>query len=445
MKMKKTIKRVGLNTDGLMPKLTKAPPPVTPVRGGTTKIFTKKDPIPTPNWDEWKHIPNVEIWQACLLSLNIDPNSMVHSAGAWQAGNAAPPIFASRSFPNEASEKAYESRLRELIANSNNPDYFSPEIICLNNPKKSMVRPAEFLNWALKTVSWQNIPDQLSAMANKSINENSLETHRLPTDRLGGVAVSGAMDPRAAFEDYKDYEISINLIRCKEGTHYIKYSHLSHLIAAALYPELDDGDYGSNYDDARSHIKKELKNAVQQRELSVKDPRSKGPHAYPKGDLLLRSEVTVDDFRGFLKLTQRPIQVVVIERVSEDGKEASHKTSHTQPMLRKKGGRPRTNGQKSELINRLVEAMTIGKEITKTALPGRAADLMEACVRIARENNVTPNPFKTTIATFNGWLKNAGHGFPHGRTKKNETKYWTNLCVETMAKIPVNIFTKVDS
>ncbi len=30
-----------------------------------------------PKWNEWKHTPSVTVWQACAVSMDIDPHSMV--------------------------------------------------------------------------------------------------------------------------------------------------------------------------------------------------------------------------------------------------------------------------------------------------------------------------------------------------------------------------------
>jgi len=67
---------------------------------------------------------------------------------------------------------------------------------------------------------------------------------------------------------------------------------------------------------------------------------------------------------------------------------------------------------------------------------------LEACQRIEKINNLQGEKvFNTTEDTFKTWLNAAGYGFKVGRTKKEESHYWTHLCVETMGKMKKSFFT----
>ena len=103
-------------------------------------------------------------------------------------------------------------------------------------------------------------------------------------------------------------------------------------------------------------------------------------------------------------------------------------------------GRPKTKEKNAQILKKLIESMTVGIEFTPTALPGNAKNLLDACKRIERAKTSKTSTFQTTPSTFKRWLKLTGYTFKTGRTLAKETNYWTKLCVETMVKIPDDIF-----
>lgn len=108
----------------------------------------------------------------------------------------------------------------------------------------------------------------------------------------------------------------------------------------------------------------------------------------------------------------------------------------------KKGGRPREIGKKADVLRKLITAMTVGRELDTRDMPGSAANLLDACQRIEKaKNHNRAELFDTTEDTFKTWLTTAGYSFKNGRTPKIEEQYWTKLCVETMGKIPPEVFT----
>ncbi|HLF97641.1 MAG TPA: hypothetical protein VI457_10895 [Methylococcaceae bacterium] len=52
-----------------------------------------------PNWDTWRHIPKVELWEAVALSLNIEPrqNGLIRSH-SWMAGPGRRAFTAGKEF-----------------------------------------------------------------------------------------------------------------------------------------------------------------------------------------------------------------------------------------------------------------------------------------------------------------------------------------------------------
>ena len=46
-----------------------------------------------PNWKEWKHMPEVQAWQACALLLDIEPNSIKRNPYSWMTGPGIDQLF----------------------------------------------------------------------------------------------------------------------------------------------------------------------------------------------------------------------------------------------------------------------------------------------------------------------------------------------------------------
>ena len=45
--------------------------------------------IPSPDRSEWKSIPLVTVWQACALSIDIEPHSMKPNRQGWMVVEGA--------------------------------------------------------------------------------------------------------------------------------------------------------------------------------------------------------------------------------------------------------------------------------------------------------------------------------------------------------------------
>jgi len=105
------------------------------------------------------------------------------------------------------------------------------------------------------------------------------------------------------------------------------------------------------------------------------------------------------------------------------------------------GGRPKEIDKKADLLRKLISLMHTDKTLDPGALPGSVADFLDACQRIEKAKTNEINVFSTTKETIKTWLIAAGYRVKIGRTSKDEAKYWTRLCVETMGKIPPDVFT----
>lgn len=125
-----------------------------------------------PNWDFWLQIGNVKPWQACALSLDIDPDSLregyrnegvhrVRTVDEWKSR------VESRGYIlfSKDIEEQFDKRLRLLIANIQ--EFVTPESRISRDPKEQPVPLSEFAAWALSRRTPWGIPPELAALATK--------------------------------------------------------------------------------------------------------------------------------------------------------------------------------------------------------------------------------------------------------------------------------------
>ena len=138
------------------------------IGGNASRLSHYRSGQKTPDWkEEWSHKPKVSLWQACALSLDIEPYTLEHSDTAWMGGPDGGPVFTARSFPSDAVKQSFERRLRVLIANITDNRYFSPYIATTRDVAYDEVRLDEFAAWAMNVVKWDGLPPELVAMAQK--------------------------------------------------------------------------------------------------------------------------------------------------------------------------------------------------------------------------------------------------------------------------------------
>lgn len=143
---------------------TSAPPPIKPMGNGAT-VRKRPTVAAIPNWREWSHMPKVEVWQACALSLNINPY-WLKGRSSYQIEPGKGPCFSERSFPSAIAHNEFSLRQRLLIANLPDNeewfDFYYPSAIT-----NSEVRLSEFATWAVSRMKWPDLPPELVALARK--------------------------------------------------------------------------------------------------------------------------------------------------------------------------------------------------------------------------------------------------------------------------------------
>jgi hypothetical protein len=149
-------------------QISKAPAPFKTVSGSGPSFTVKKWRSITekPNWKEWKYTPQVQVWEACALSLDIEPNSIKRDPNSWLTGQDIYQLFKDESFQSENEKKEFEGRQRILLSNLNSKENslcFSPNDNCPNLGEVSL---PEFAAWC-PSVEW-SIPEELAALAEKS-------------------------------------------------------------------------------------------------------------------------------------------------------------------------------------------------------------------------------------------------------------------------------------
>ena len=74
--------------------VSKAPPPITPLRGS----YSRSSRPTTANWSKWQHIPQCRLWEAVCLTLDIEPDDAL---GDWVRNHRGVP----HGFPTELADR----------------------------------------------------------------------------------------------------------------------------------------------------------------------------------------------------------------------------------------------------------------------------------------------------------------------------------------------------
>jgi hypothetical protein len=105
----------------------------------------------SPNWTKWKHIPDVMLWQAVALSLNVDPD-LANRSYSWKAEGTV-----------TGESKEFKDRLDVLLANFGRARLLKPTSLSLSDPEEATLRVDAFAAWAM-SIGW-SIPSDLAALS----------------------------------------------------------------------------------------------------------------------------------------------------------------------------------------------------------------------------------------------------------------------------------------
>lgn len=111
-----------------------------------------------PDWQFWRHMPEVKLWQAVVLSLNENPDRLIYTKSTLH-GETVDGYF--------SKNRDATKRIRLLIASHFDRLHFSAGTLNMGDPRLSGVRLPEFAAWALSVVEWEGLPPELVAMAQK--------------------------------------------------------------------------------------------------------------------------------------------------------------------------------------------------------------------------------------------------------------------------------------
>ena len=177
-----------------------APKPITPLRGSSYIHPRTPAALPDIDWRYWRHIPEVKQWEACALSLNINPDNIKHSPQGWMAGPGSGPVFLAVSFPSMDVQLEFDKRVRLLGASL----FKSPHFTAVNNLVRggrhlATVNLREFAAWALH-VEFDDMPPELVAMAATATTVLVVMPAQTaaPLVPVGAVGASGDVEPDKA-------------------------------------------------------------------------------------------------------------------------------------------------------------------------------------------------------------------------------------------------------
>ncbi|HJV75184.1 MAG TPA: hypothetical protein VJ654_13245 [Noviherbaspirillum sp.] len=128
------------------------------------RIVKKQPNARTPDWEYWRAMRKAKEWQACALSLDIDPGSMKDHPQAWMEGPDSGPLFTSDSFPSNDVQVKFEKRLEILRANRSNRTIFTQSTAKHSGLLWDEVSLSEFAAWGL-SIHWNDMPPELVAIA----------------------------------------------------------------------------------------------------------------------------------------------------------------------------------------------------------------------------------------------------------------------------------------
>jgi hypothetical protein len=132
----------------------------------------------TINWGTWSRRGRAEVWECCLLSMNIDPQTVELDQMQWEY---APPPIAPSTFTSEESLRAYVDRTLEVEA-AIDAGAFKIEAR-LSNANQITLNLGEFARWCKKH-ELDGVPSELLALDKSDELPAIQRTHQGQSDFL---------------------------------------------------------------------------------------------------------------------------------------------------------------------------------------------------------------------------------------------------------------------
>ena len=81
-------------------------------------------------WRVWLNLPQLKLWEAVALMLDIEPTSLEHSPTAWMQGAGHGPSFTATSFPSKEKREQFQDamRLAEGATSVSGPIYWRSDL-----------------------------------------------------------------------------------------------------------------------------------------------------------------------------------------------------------------------------------------------------------------------------------------------------------------------------
>jgi hypothetical protein len=114
-----------------------------------------------PNWSKWQNVPEIELWEAVALSLNIDPSKIKDR-----------PIGGIHIF---ADVQEFEDRLFVAKRNVGPGKSLTIAVINAMAPANTLVPIPIFVSWAL-SMQWE-MPEQLASLASTDSRLSEFDQH----------------------------------------------------------------------------------------------------------------------------------------------------------------------------------------------------------------------------------------------------------------------------
>ena len=102
-----------------------------------------------PNWRKWRHVPNVKLWEAVALSLDIEPKFVKHGPHGWVGGSH---VF--------SESELFKDRIFIATRNLSVNGPLEPTAIVVAHPEACEVSLVKFSAWA-RSIDWE-IPSELA-------------------------------------------------------------------------------------------------------------------------------------------------------------------------------------------------------------------------------------------------------------------------------------------